>query len=174
MSTTDMAKIYDVNIRTIQTWLKELGINRTCKEAQQIAVTKRDYKKIKKSSNQPELSKMIPAPISRTLSDNYTRYKINKVLAQELKDYEIIVGINGLGDIELEEDIPVVVIKDSNIYKFIIEVADNDSKQDEKVIKTKENIANNKGYKLFRITTEADEEKVIRDLAKLIIKEVRK
>lgn len=48
ISTTDIANIYDVGVRTVQIWLKELGLSRTLKEAQKIAVKKRSSKSIKK------------------------------------------------------------------------------------------------------------------------------
>ena len=46
ISTTDIARIYGIGVRTVQIWLKELNLNRTLKEAQKIAVIKREYNRI--------------------------------------------------------------------------------------------------------------------------------
>lgn len=78
MSTTDISKIYDVSIRTIQVWLKELGINQSPKE------------KSKKTVNKTPKSKLLSRESTSSLSKECVRNKIDDLLIQVLNDYKII------------------------------------------------------------------------------------
>ncbi len=160
MSTTDIASIYDVSSRTIQIWLKELEINRSRKQAQKIAVTKRDYKSIRETYKKTMFDRLVSTQLTGSLLENFIRYNLNILLAEQLKEkeYEVIIGINSLGILDMETDIPVIIIKNSNIYKFIIEVDGYISHQDNQGIerdKKKDELATNKEYKLLRLTTKA-------------------
>ncbi|WP_185651293.1 hypothetical protein [Clostridium sp. DJ247] len=158
ISTTDIAKIYDVGVRTVQIWLKELGLNRTPKEAQEIAVTKRDYKTIRSSFKRTMLDRMFDTQLNGSKVENYIRHQLNLLLTEKLKEYEVIVGINTLGIINMETDIPIIIIKDKSIIKFILEVDGYITHDTNKGIKRDEKksaLAKSKGYKLLRLDTKA-------------------
>lgn len=78
MSTTDISKIYDVSIRTIQVWLKELGINQSSKE------------KSKKTLDKTSKNKVLLGKSPRTLTKECVRSKIDDLLIQVLNDYKVI------------------------------------------------------------------------------------
>ena len=80
MSTTDIAKIYDVSIRTIQVWLKELGINHSPKGGS------------KKTLNKTSKNKVSFGESPRRLSKECVRGKIDDLLIQVLNDYKVIDG----------------------------------------------------------------------------------
>lgn len=168
ISTSDLAGIYDVGIRTIQLWLKELGLNRTLKEAKQISAAK---EKITNDS-------FLDTPLMESEADNFIKCQLNTLLIQKLKEYEVIVGISALGITNIESDIPVIIIKGSHIYKFIV--------QTEEVTKNKEKtkIYYSKGYKLLRMDTRKnykeeylnykfDLENILKNLVSKIIKEMK-
>lgn len=82
MSTADISKIYDVSIRTIQVWLKELGINQSPKG--------RNKKTLDKMSK----TKVSHRELSQRLSKEYVRSKIDDLLIQVLNDYKVMDGYN--------------------------------------------------------------------------------
>ncbi len=125
ISTTDIANIYDVGNRTVQLWLKELGINRTQKEAQKIAVTKRDYKSMKRPLKKNTLIENDDSQLHEAITGINVKYQLNKLLIQKLKSYEIIVGITSLGISNSKTVIPVIILKGTRISKFIIETREN-------------------------------------------------
>ncbi|AKN30668.1 hypothetical protein Ccar_07420 [Clostridium carboxidivorans P7] len=153
ISTTDIANIYDVGPRTIQIWLKELGLNRTQKEAQKIAVTKRDYKSIKKGST-------MPTQLLSCSHENNIRYKLNMFLEQELNKYEIIIGVTALGISDFETDIPVIILKSLSMSKFLIEIE-------------KHSHSNNSRAKGYTILTLSNEEDALKKVVAQILKEVK-
>jgi hypothetical protein len=154
ISTTDIARIYDVSTRTVQVWLKELGLNRTPKEAQQIAVTKRDYKTIKRTIKSTTMNNSLSNELSGSEVESYVRNKLNLLLGEALNDYEVIVGINGIGISNIESDIPIVLIKGRKIFKFIIEIAGvlNQRRPLGETKELKKNIlVESKGYKILEL-----------------------
>ncbi|MBM7869042.1 DNA-binding transcriptional MerR regulator [Clostridium pascui] len=78
MSTTDVSKIYDVSIRTIQVWLKELGINQSPKG------------RSKKTVNKAPKNKLLSRESPLLLSKECVRSKIDDLLIQVLNDYKVI------------------------------------------------------------------------------------
>lgn len=78
MSTAHISKIYDVSIRTIQVWLKELGITQSPKE------------KNKKTLNKTPKNKLLTGESPGRLSKECVRSKINDLLIQVLNDYKAI------------------------------------------------------------------------------------
>nr|WP_269206044.1 helix-turn-helix domain-containing protein [Clostridium botulinum] len=120
LSTKEISEIYGVSTRTIQKWLKELGMSRSKKEAQKIAVKKRDYTSIHNSYKETMLNKLLienPTIIHR---EDSIRFQLMNILRNLFKNCEIIVGINGLGVGGSIKDIPIVIIKNNITYKFII------------------------------------------------------
>lgn len=158
ISTFDIANIYDVGVRSVQIWLKELGLNRDRKEAQKIAVAKRDYKEIKRTFKNTMLTRYSETQLTGSNIENYIRYKLNSILIEVLPEYEIITGINTLGIMNLEADIPIIIIKDNYIYKFIVEVdgfySHNDENSHNRHNK-KNQIAASKGYKVIHLSPKA-------------------
>lgn len=146
VSTTDIAKIYDVGIRTVQIWLKELGLNRTLKEAQQIAVTKRDYKTVKSPSKGIAASKIEVKDKVR----NYITVELNRLLAERFNNYEVIVGIDALGVINSKRAIPIIVAKNTVFKKFLIDFVELEGNEEE-LDKTKKVTAEKMGYKLLLV-----------------------
>ncbi|NMM62678.1 hypothetical protein HBE96_08215 [Clostridium sp. P21] len=139
ISTTDIANIYGIGSRTVQIWLKELGLNRTQKQAQKIAVTKRDYNFIKKGINNSHSS--------GSLTQNDIIYKLDKLLKEELNGYEIVIGITHHGISDCKTDIPVIVFKDTQVSKFLIETHSQ---------LHKEKINRHKCYKLIKLSNNKD------------------
>lgn len=82
MSTTDISKIYDVSIRTIQVWLKELRINQSSKV------------RSKKTINKTSKNKVPARESSQRSSKECVRSKIDDLLIQVLNDYKVIDGDN--------------------------------------------------------------------------------
>lgn len=78
MGTTDISKIYDVSIRTIQVWLKELGINQSPKGSS------------KKTVNKTPKNKLLSRESPRRLSKECVRSKIDDLVIQVLNDYKVI------------------------------------------------------------------------------------
>jgi hypothetical protein len=163
ISTTDIANIYGVGNRTVQLWLKELGINRTQKEAQKIAVTKRDYKSMKRPSKKTVISETYDSQLAEVMTVINIKYELNKLLIQELKNYEIIVGITSLGIINAEIGIPVIIIKGSHINKFIVKTEENNLQLGENTLNK------NKSYKLLQLS---DKNKLT-SIVKQIVEEVK-
>ncbi|AEB77553.1 helix-turn-helix domain-containing protein [Clostridium botulinum] len=120
LSTKEISEIYGVSNRTIQKWLKELGLSRTKKEAQKIAVKKRDYTAIHESYKKTMLNKLLEENPTIVYMGNSIKLQLLNILKNALKDYEIIVGVNGLGVGGSIKDIPVIIIKNNTIYRFII------------------------------------------------------
>ncbi|AKA68581.1 hypothetical protein [Clostridium scatologenes] len=153
ISTTDIANIYGVGPRTIQIWLKELGLNRTQKEAQKIAVTKRDYKSIKKG-------RVVPDQLPSCSLENDVRYQLNILLEQELKKYEVIIGVTALGISDFETDIPIIILKSLTMSKFLIEIG-------------KHSHHKNNTTKGYTILTLDNEENALKKIVAQILKEVK-
>ncbi|AWI05185.1 hypothetical protein [Clostridium drakei] len=153
ISTTDIANIYAVGPRTIQIWLKELGLNRTQKEAQKIAVTKRDYESMKKGN-------VMPTQLPGRSRENNIRYELNMLLEQELKKYEVIIGVTALGISDFETDIPIIILKSLTMSKFLIEIEKHSHRKNNKT----------KGYTILTLSNEKD---ALKKAVAQILKEVK-
>lgn len=145
ISTTDIAAIYGIGNRTVQLWLKELGINRTQKEAQKIAVTKRDYKSMNRPFKKTMLNKNYDSQLAEAMVEINIKYELNKLLIQKLKNCEIIVGVTSLGITNAETSIPIIIIKGLHINKFIVEM------ENSTMHLGKNMLGKNKGYKLLQL-----------------------
>lgn len=187
ISTSDIAMIYGVGIRTVQLWLKELGLNRTLKEAQQIAVTKRDYTSIEKTHKRTTIGGVYESNLNESKLQYHIRNQINVLLSEELIDFEVIVGINSLSIIKTAADIPVIIIKNSKIFKYIIEVNEVYSYKSEEVDSghdKKQELASKKGYTIISINTKSscgeddstydiNLDKQLRDIVNTIVKKTK-
>lgn len=105
MSTIDISKIYDVGIRTIQVWLKELGINQSPKG------------RSKKTVNQTPKNKLLSEESPRRLSKECVRSKIDDLLIQVLNDYKIIDEDDGI-KLNYSEELERKI---ENLMKIIID-----------------------------------------------------
>lgn len=172
ISTTDIANIYGVGTRTIQLWLKEIGLNRSQKEAQKIAVTKRDYKAIKQSFKKNMFNKVMDSQSVNSITGNNIKYKLNTLLIEKFSSYEVIVGISSLGITNEDTHIPVIIMSGSKINKFIIQILTPEIGQADQATRDKTMIIN-KNYKLLKLNTKDDSENGLIDIVNEIIKEVK-
>jgi hypothetical protein len=117
-STSDIAKRYNVNMRTIQLMLKKIGLSRDKYEAQAIAKNKRNYRDIiLKGKNT-----MLKNGIGTSNKEEYTRQRLNQELQINFPDDDIIVGLNNRTVLNGKEiDIPIVVIRGNKVIKIAIE-----------------------------------------------------
>ena len=149
-SILDLAEIFKVSSRQIQRIFKSLGINRDKFEAQQIAASSRDNVEIRKNYKKAMLERLTDMELSGPLLHQYLRHEVDLLLGELLPHCEIIVGINSMNVIKSENDIPIIIINNNSLYKYIIEV-------DGVVIshKNKESKAYYRGYTLFKINTKS-------------------
>lgn len=128
--------------------MKSLGWTYTTSESQQIASEKsRDYSQIRVKSKKTRLENF-----GASCTEDKTREYLNLNLTERLPNCEVIVGSNNLSilyNICREIDIPIIIIKDSKIYKFAIEVNGNYWHLDEERDKIKNKALKDKGYKHF-------------------------
>ena len=117
-STSDIAKRYNVNMRTIQLILKNIGLSRDKYEAQAIAKNKRNYRDIiLKGKNT-----MLKNGIGTSNKEEYTRQRLNQELQINFPDDDIIVGLNNRTVLNGKEiDIPIVVIRGNKVIKIAVE-----------------------------------------------------
>jgi len=157
-STYDIAEIYNYEPSQIQKIFQKLGLNRDRFEAQKIAVKKRNYVSIRRSYKRTMLNRLISTQLEGSLLENYVRYEIDLLLSKQLVGYEIIVGINSINVIGAESDIPIIIIRNKDLFKFIVEV-DGSQTHKTKLGKNrdlfKDNLAISKDYYIFRIDTKA-------------------
>jgi hypothetical protein len=135
-----------------------MGINRDKIEAQQIAVSKRDYSEISKSHKRAMITRLTDTQLSGSLLEQYIRHEIDLLLGDALPHCEIIVGISSMNVIATESDIPIIIINNNYLYKYIVEIdslSSNKSTSGNKRDKTKDTKAHYKGYTLFTINSKA-------------------
>jgi hypothetical protein len=155
-STSDLAEIYNVSIRQIQRIFKFLGINRDKVEAQQIAVTKRNYSNFKESYKKTVLERLTDTQLTDSLLEQYIRYELDLLLSETLENCEVIVGINSMHHIDGEFDVPIIIISKSFLYKYIIEVNDGTTtKITSSKDKNRKSKAFYRGYTLFTLETKS-------------------
>ena len=155
-SILDLAEIFKVSSRQIQRIFKSLGINRDKFEAQQIAASSRDNVEIRKNYKKAMLERLTDMELSGPLLHQYLRHEVDLLLGELLPHCEIIVGINSMNVIKSENDIPIIIINNNSLYKYIIEVncaISNKPKPGKR--RDKETKAYYKGYTLFKINTES-------------------
>ena len=166
-STSDIAKRYNVNMRTIQLMLKNIGLSRDKYEAQAIAKNKRNYRDIiLKGKNT-----MLKNGIGTSNKEEYTRQRLNQELQINFPDDDIIVGLNNRTVLNGKEiDIPIVVIRGNKVIKIAVEYDGYywHKNKDSKVDPLKE-----KGYKLFIVCSKenATDKQINKDI-EATIKEV--
>lgn len=151
-TTGEISKCFNRDLRTVQRWLINLGWALDKFEAQQRIVDRglRDYKEIRNKGKMTilENSKVGSSP------EEFARQIINLRLPIVLPNSEIIVGLNNTSILEdgKEIDIPIIIIHNSNIYKYAVEYNGDywhkDTIRDDK----KAELISNKGYKLFYIS----------------------
>ena len=166
-STSDIAKRYNVNMRTIQLILKNIGLSRDKYEAQAIAKNKRNYRDIiLKGKNT-----MLKNGIGTSNKEEYTRQRLNQELQINFPDDDIIVGLNNRTVLNGKEiDIPIVVIRGNKVIKIAVEYDGYywHKNKDSKVDPLKE-----KGYKLFIVCSKENAtDKQINEDIEATIKEV--
>lgn len=158
ISTSDIADVYNKNIRTIQIILKKLGLQRDRIKAQSIAVKKRDYVEVRKTYKKTMAKRLTRNQLTGSAIENMVRHDINIKLKELLPHIFVVVGVNTMTDVG-ELDIPIVIYKDEKLYKFGVEVDGRLFHEDNtKRIKDKEKVKRleNAGYiKIFRINTKA-------------------
>jgi hypothetical protein len=156
LSCNEIGNVYGKNERTIQYIFKDLGLEREPKDAQRIAVKKRDYISIRKSYKKTMLDRLIKTQLSGSTVEDLARHKISQILGKELfGKYEVIVGINTMTSVG-ELDIPVIIANDINTYKFGIEV-NGKFFHEGKMCKdfNKKSNLEQLGYTIFKIETKA-------------------
>lgn len=121
-STSDIAKMFGVGVRTVQIYLKEVGWNRDRKAAQRIAVKKRDYTAIRKTLKKTMSERYATNQLFGTKIENYIRQRLNILLGEKFANLEIIVGVNTMNIADYEIDIPVIIFKGDKCFKFAIQV----------------------------------------------------
>lgn len=154
-STHDIAKIYDKSLRAIQQLFKKIGLNRSRKEAQRIAVNNRDYVKIRKTFKKTMKDRFVENQLFGTNIEQVARAELMCEL-NDILDAEIIVGMNTMlycGEI----DIPIIIIKNNITHKYGVEIDGllwHDEKQD---INNKVKISKFEeiGYKIHKIRTKS-------------------
>lgn len=167
-STSDIAEMFGVGIRTVQIYLKEVEWNRDRREAQRIAAKKRDYTAIRKTLKKTMSERYICNHLFGSKVENYIRQLLDIKLGEAFKGLEIIVGVNTMNITEYEVDIPIIIFKGDNCFKFAIQVDGSCWHKEELDIKRDENSNKSmieKGYIPLRIFTKAtvlnnDKEKI--------------
>ena len=166
-STSDIAKRYNVNIRTIQVMLKNIGLVRDKYEAQAIAKNKRNYRDIiLKGKNT-----MLKNGIGTSNKEEYTRQRLNQELQINFPDDDIIVGLNNRTVLNVKEiDIPIVVIRGNKVIKIAVEY---DGYYWHKNKNSKVDPLKEKGYKLFIVCSKENAtDKQINEDIETVIKKV--
>ena len=166
-STSDIAKRYNVNMRTIQLMLKNIGLSRDKYEAQAIAKNKRNYRDIiLKGKNT-----MLKNGIGTSNKEEYTRQRLNQELQINFPDDDIIVGLNNRTVLNGKEiDIPIVVIRGNKVIKIAVEY---DGYYWHKNKNSKVDPLKEKGYKLFIVCSKENAtDKQINEDIEATIKEV--
>lgn len=126
---TEIALIFNKSTRTIQMIMKSLQLNR---------------------------DRYYSTQIKYSDTEGYIRMKLNLDLSSILSEYEVIVGVNSLEILDSEINIPIIIIKNSEIYKFAIEVNGFYTHNDEYAIKKnkiKEISSKEKKYEFITINT---------------------
>lgn len=157
-STSDIADMFGVGIRTIQIYLKEVEWNRDRKEAQRIATKKRDYTSIRKNMKKTMSERFMANNLFGSKVENYVRQRLDILLGEKFPNFEIIVGVNTMNIIDHEIDIPIIIFKENKCFKFAVQVDGICWHSDEVAIKRDENSnkdAIEKGYIPLRIFTKA-------------------
>lgn len=149
LSNTEMAKYFEINPRSMRNRLKLMEWQYDRYEAQQKAAKEvRDYSKIVMSKKKRMLQ-----ILKGSNKEDYVRHKLNLELSDILFDCDVIVGVNNISILKPKEsDIPIIIIENDNIHKYVIELnGDYWHKDKEEIDKEKKILLKNKGYKYFDI-----------------------
>ncbi|MBC8059922.1 MAG: hypothetical protein H7Y18_04575 [Clostridiaceae bacterium] len=155
-SPSDIGEIFKVSSRQIQRIFKDMGINRDKVEAQQIVVSNRDYSETRKNYKKTILDGLTDTELTGPFLQQYIRHEIDLFLGEMLPKCEIIVGINSMNVYNNDNAIPIIVINNNSLYKYIIDVNDtvsNKLESGKNRDKSNDSKAHYKGYTLFRINT---------------------
>lgn len=146
--TSFMGKYFDLTTRAIENKLKFANWSYTRQEAQQINSQLKDYKDIQTKSRKTILNKYA----NNISPEDLFREKINIKLNEQIEDSEIIVGISTYSIIPPKQiDIPIIIIKNNNTYKFAVEYNGTYWHKDEDRESTKKELTKAKGYEYFII-----------------------
>lgn len=180
LTTSDLANIYNKNVRTISKLLKLAGWEMTKEEAQRRATLKRDYTSIFLKSRASKAKAM-----SGSLIEESIRAYFYTELKSKLKDAEIIVGINSPSFIKQSEaDIPIIMFNNNEIFKYVIEINGqywhkNKNKKNNDINKLR--ILSENGYDVFSINVYVNDNlknenfiKKLNNVISLIVNDVRK
>lgn len=118
----EIGKLFNKSTRWCQLLIKECGLSRNRYEAQAIAKNKRDYRKIRLKTKETALNRYYKTTILGSKIEQFSREFINVYLQNKLNNCEIIVGLNSSCNCCCEIDIPVIIIKNTTILKFAIEI----------------------------------------------------
>lgn len=119
MSCNDIGIIFKKNANAVARLLSNIGLClRNRNEYQIIASTKRDYEGIILKSRMTQLKSL-----SKSNSEDYIRNALYLGLKNRFPNIELIVGINSpCFNKRYEADIPVIVIRNKSVLKWIIEI----------------------------------------------------
>ncbi|HBJ1649399.1 hypothetical protein [Clostridium botulinum] len=157
MSCPEISKYFNRSASTFQYLFENLGIQRSRKDAQEIAGAKRDYGAIRKTFKKTVKKNFIKTQLFGSDIENIVRVELKEYLSELLgDDYEVIVGINSIIK-KKELDIPIVIINNDDIYKFGVEVGNTFTHNKDKFVKDKEKIKKfgNDNYTVIALYTKA-------------------
>lgn len=157
-TTSHIAEIFKVSTRQIQIIFKNLGINRDKIKAQRISASNRDNEKMNSLYRKTMLQRLSENQLSSSLLEDQIRHELSLILGQALPNCEIVIGINAINVTNSESDIPIIIIDNNFLYKYIIEIKEDNSKKSEQLKirdKSKNSKAYYKGYTLLRINAKS-------------------
>lgn len=155
-STSELGVIFNVSTRQIQNIFKELGINRNQIEAQNVSMINRDHEKISKTYKNTLLEKLSNSELSETSLEVQIRHQLDVILRNRLPNCEIVVAISSMNIVNEESNIPIIIIDNNYLYKFVVEIGEYTFGKKEvsnKKEKNKNSKAFYKGYTLFKLNT---------------------
>ena len=170
MSPLNIAKIYHLNKKTVEEWLRTLNIKRGLNEAMQFAKLRRNYKEIHKKGKQTAGLKY---KCGGSNGEDYIRNIINLFLCDYI-DLPYVVGCNNMALGSKEIDIPVIIINGNNIDKFAIEISGSYYHQDNEKDLQKKLTLESEGFKVITQYTESyNDEEEGKQIAINIMKQIQ-
>jgi hypothetical protein len=153
-STSDLAEIYKVSTRQIQKIFKELGINRSKVHAQTVYVINKDAEKLSRTYKNILFEKLIEYELSEASLEVQIRHQLDILLKGALPTCEIIIGISSMEFSRENINVPVIIIDNSFLYKYIIEIIKDGTNRKSSAKKKEQNRLSRtfyKGYTLFKL-----------------------
>ena len=168
----EMADVYGLNIRTMERWLERFGWKFTRQESQQLAAKKsRDYTSIRLKGKETMLKRHDSNNVFGSKVEEFVRQTLNIKLPQALRNCQVIIGLNNVSVLEMEIDIPIIIFKDAEVYKYAIEINGTFNHDINKLNKReikKANLINESDFKLINVYTKS----YFNDENKLVYKEI--